>query len=70
MQKPVAGPVATGCANLQTLGHLKNGFYFVKSQDPSMNKLVSVYCDFTQQPEAKGQSVFSHHPTPNLYINC
>ena len=41
----MAGPMATGCVDLKQLGHLKSGFYTVKS--PFNHTLVTVYCDFT-----------------------
>ena len=53
LEKPVTGPMATGCADLTKLGHLKNGIYTVKSASNN-NKLATVHCDFTQQPGIKG----------------
>ena len=55
LEKPVDGPMAMSCANLKQQGHLKNGFYMVKS--PSNNKLIVVYCDFTKAPGANGINV-------------
>ena len=42
--------MATGCADLKKLGHLKNGFYTVMSL--SKKKLLKIYCDFTKETAA------------------
>ena len=45
--------MAASCADLRQLGHMKSGFYAVKSPS-NENKLRSVYCDFTLQAGTKG----------------
>ena len=60
--------MATGCADLQKLGHLKNGFYTVKSPSSNNNKLLSFYCDLTLPLGAKGAiliSIFTYSTADN-----
>lgn len=45
------GP-ATNCSELGMLGYTLNGYYLVKSNDPSnRDKIVIVYCKFRQSKE-------------------
>ena len=45
MGKAVAGPMPTGCSDVQKQGWALNGFYTVKGR---VNKVGTVYCDFTK----------------------
>ena len=58
LSNTVTGPMAMSCVDLKQLGHLKNGFYMVKSPSKD-SKLISVYCDFTLQFGAKGAILIS-----------
>ena len=61
--------MATSCADLKQLGHLKNGFYTVKSP-ASSNKLITVYCDYTKEAGATGllDSLFLLHYCTLFYF--
>jgi len=52
LEKPVAGAMATSCADLKQLGHTKSSFYTVKASQKK-NKLSTVYCDFTKDVKSK-----------------
>jgi hypothetical protein len=41
----------SSCADLKSIGHTLNGFYFVMGSA----KLESVYCDFTKLPDDAGK---------------
>ena len=46
----------TNCSDLGKLGHNLNGYYLVKSSDPSQkNKMMTVYCAFRQAQEVLGK---------------
>ena len=50
--KPVAGPMPTGCSDVQSLGWTQSGFYTVKSS--AGTKVNTVYCDFSKENGATG----------------